>query len=105
MSSLRIDYKHDLPLDEARQRVRALGEYLSNKHGIGVRWVSDDRAEISGKYLVVSIEGSVKLDASNVLFEGKDPGMLWRGKAKDYLSKKLEKYLNPKTSLADLPRN
>ena len=36
-------------------------------------------------------------------FEGKDPGMLWRGKAKDYLAAKLQKYLNPATRLEDLP--
>lgn len=99
-----IDYAHDLSLDDARERIRALGEYLSNKHGISVSWVADDQAKISGKYLVVSIEGSVKVAEKSVRFEGKDPGMLWRGKAKDYLTAKLKKYLNPSTSLDDLPR-
>jgi hypothetical protein len=30
--------------------------------------------------------------------------MLWRGKAKEYLVRKLEKYLDPNVALGDLPR-
>jgi len=100
-----IDYKHDLPRDDARARIKALGEYLVNKHGIDVRWENDDRAKISGKYMIVSIEGTVIVEDKKVRFEGKDPGMLWRGKAKDYLTHKLSKYLDAKTSVADLPRS
>jgi hypothetical protein len=101
--SFRIDYAHSLPIDDARARIRALGEYLSNKHGIAVTWAGENEATIKGKYLVVSIEGSVKVQATNVCFDGKDPGMLWRGKAKDYLTSKLEKYLDAATPLASLP--
>ncbi|MBK9000986.1 MAG: polyhydroxyalkanoic acid system family protein [Myxococcales bacterium] len=103
--SFGIDHAHSLPIDDARARIRALGEYLSNKHGIAVTWSSDDQAKIAGKYLVVSIEGSVTVEDKRVRFQGKDPGMLWRGKAKDYLSAKLSKYLNPATKLEDLPRS
>jgi hypothetical protein len=99
-----IDYAHDLGQDEARNRIKALGEYLTNKHGIAVSWENDDRAKISGKYMIVTIEGTVSVEPKTVRFEGKDPGMLWRGKAKDYLTHKLAKYLDPKTQVADLPR-
>jgi hypothetical protein len=98
-----IDYPHSLPLDEARARIRALGQYLSNKHGLTVTWQGEDRASVSGKYLVVSIEGSVEVGQERVRFSGKDPGMLWRGKAKDYLGGKLRKYLDPATAVAELP--
>ncbi len=101
--SFRIDYAHALPIEDARARIRALGEYLSNKHGIKVSWIGENEAKISGKYLVVSIEGSVKIEPKNVCFDGKDPGMLWRGKAKEYLTRKLEKYLDASRPLADLP--
>jgi putative polyhydroxyalkanoate system protein len=104
MGSLRIDHAHSLSTEEARERIRALGDYLSNKHGLSVSWQGDDRASIRGKYLVVSIDGAVVLEPGNVRFEGKDPGMLWRGKAKDYLEAKLKKYLNPSTPAGDLPR-
>ena len=103
--SFRIEHAHSLAIEDARARIRALGEYLSNKHGIAVSWAGEDLAKISGKYLVVSIEGSVSVAAKQVIFDGKDPGMLWRGKAKDYLNAKLTQYLNPATKLEDLPRS
>ena len=99
-----LEHAHSLDSQDARERMKALGDYLSNKHGLGVTWSSDDEARISGKYLVVTIEGAVTLREGAVQFRGKDPGMLWRGKAKDYLSRKLAKYLDPSTPVGDLPR-
>ena len=104
MSDLRIDYPHKLPDDDARARLKALGDYLTNKHGIGVTWRDPDHATVRGRYLVVSIEGSVTLSPGMVVFAGKDPGFLWRGKAKDYLQGKLRKYLDPSVALDSLPR-
>ena len=104
MADLRIDYPHKLPDDDARARLKALGDYLQNRHGIGVTWQSDDKAVVKGRYMVVSIEGSVTLAPGLVVFEGKDPGFLWRGKAKDYLQGKLRKYLDPSVALDTLPR-
>jgi hypothetical protein len=102
--SFRVDHAHNLPLEEARERVRALGEYLNNKHGIGVTWTAENEARVKGKFLVVTIDGVMKVSSTGVSIEGKDPGMLWRGKAKDYLGHKLQRYLDTKTPLGDLPR-
>jgi hypothetical protein len=99
-----IDQNHTLDLDDARERVRAFGDYLSNKHGIGVTWTSANTAAVRGKFLVVTIDATVTVEATRVHFEGKDPGMLWRGKAKDYIAHKLAKYLDPSTALTELPR-
>lgn len=101
---MRIDYPHKLDDADARARIGALGEYLTNKHGIGVTWSDDTHARVAGRYLVVSIEGTVTVTPGTVVFEGKDPGLLWRGKAKDYLTAKLRKYLDPSVSLESLPR-
>jgi len=95
---------HRLAPEDARARLRALGEYLGNKYGLTITWTGDDEATISGSYLVVTVSGSLKLTSGNVTFTGKDPGILWRGKARDYLQGKLERYLNPSTPVADLPR-
>jgi Putative polyhydroxyalkanoic acid system protein (PHA_gran_rgn) len=100
---MHIDFPHRLPHEEARTRLQALGDYLNNKHGIGVSW-QGDQAHIKGRYMVVSIEGTVSVGPDRVVFEGKDPGMLWRGKAKDYLTHKLGKYLDPATAPDQLPR-
>jgi hypothetical protein len=102
--AFRIDYPHTLPVADARARIRALGEYLTNKHGLAVSWSNDDQASIRGKYLVVTIEGTVSVAERNVSFDGKDPGLLWRGKARDYLTHKLARYLDPRTALDTLPR-
>jgi hypothetical protein len=100
-----IDYKHALTTDDAKARVKALGEYLTNKHGIGVTWSgAGDSAKINGKYMVVSIDGAVTFKDGVVHFEGKDPGFLWRGQATKYLTEKLGVYLDPKTPIDQLPR-
>ena len=92
-----------LPRDEAKARLEALGEYFQNKHGLSVTWQGDS-VVVRGKYLVVAIDGTMRFEGDKVVFEGQDPGMLWRGKAKDYLAGKLAKYLEPSTQLAALPR-
>ncbi len=99
-----FDYPHKLPVEDARARLEALSEYLTNRHGIQVTW-DGDSARINGKYMVVKIEGEMTLTPTDVKVKGKDPGMLWRKKAKDYLHGKLAKYLDPNTALADLPRS
>src|SRR5690606_41292170 len=78
---LKLDFPIQLPVEEARRRLQALGEYLWNKHKIAVKW-NGDQAEIRGRYLVVDIEGSVTRREGSVSFDGKDPGLLWR--SKDY---------------------
>ena len=95
---------HSLELADARARLHALGDYLANKYGLTVTWTGDDEATVSGSYLVVTISGSLRVTPSAVTFSGKDPGMLWRGKAKDYLLAKLAKYLNPSNPADTLPR-
>jgi hypothetical protein len=102
--SFELKYAHGLQAADARARLVALGEYLSNKHGLGVTWLNDDEAKVTGKYLVVSIEGMLRLSGDNAEFTGKDPGMLWRGKAREYLLGKLKKYLDPATPVTALPR-
>src|SRR5687768_12258465 len=104
MSTMKIEHPHALATDEVRRRLEALGEYLTRRHGIGVTWPQEGKATVSGRYLVVDIQGEVKIDPATVQFEGKDPGFLWRKKAKEYLEKKLEQYLNPSTPITSLPR-
>ena len=61
------------------------------------------RAKFTGKYLVVKIDGELSLGGGRARFKGEDPGFLWRNRAKDYIQGKLEKYLDPKATPADLP--
>jgi len=101
---MEIDYQYSVSDDEARVRLEVLGEYLQAKHGIKVTWTDATRARFSGKYLLVKIEGELTLGSSHAIFKGEDPGFLLRGRAKDYIKGKLEKYLDPKNALSDLPK-
>jgi hypothetical protein len=101
---MEIDFKHELPLDDARARLEVLGEYLHNRHGIRVTWSDDGRARFHGKYLVVKIDGEMRLEPGMVRFRGEDPGFLWRKKATEYIHGKLKSYLDSARVLADLPR-
>jgi hypothetical protein len=101
---MKIDYQHPFTDDEARSRIEALGDYLSNRHNIKVEWLDGSRARFAGKYLVVKIDGELSIAPGVVRFRGEDPGMLWRKKASEYIEGKLAKYLDPKAPLASLPR-
>jgi hypothetical protein len=101
---MELEQSHDFAPDEARERLRALGDYLSNRHGMKVQWLDDNRLEVKGKYTVATVEVTVNLDGKRVKVTGKDPGMLLRGAAKKYVAGKLEKYLDPREALSTLPR-
>jgi hypothetical protein len=101
---MKIEYPHRLDEAEAQARLKVLGEYLEKRHGITVSWSEPNRALFNGKYLVVKIRGELLLAPGVVQFIGDDPGLLWRGKATDYIKGKLAKYLDPSVALADLPR-
>lgn len=103
-STMRIEHAlGSMSPAEAKIRLQALGEYFTNKHGISVSW-NGDEAKVAGKYMVVAIDGALKFEQGKALFEGQDPGMLWRGKAKEYIQGKLDQYLDPNTSVENLPR-
>jgi Putative polyhydroxyalkanoic acid system protein (PHA_gran_rgn) len=101
---MEIEHPHSLDVVEAQARVKVLGEYLEKRHGITVSWSAPDKAQFNGKYLLVKIRGEMVLSPGVVRFTGDDPGLLWRRKATEYIRSKLEKYLDPAVSLADLPR-
>lgn len=102
---MQFDYPYDMPDEEVRVRLGALGEYLQNRHGIKGVWHDDRRASFSGKYLVVKIDGSLSFGDGTIHFTGQDPGVLWRKRAVKYLQGKLATYLDPSTPPEDLPRS
>lgn len=100
-----VDYEHTFSDGEVRQRLEALGDYLQNRHGINVTWKDDGGgAAFKGRYLVVKIRGELSFGKGSVHFRGEDPGFLWRKRAQKYMREKLEKYLDPKKMIEDLPR-
>src|ERR1700704_2347847 len=100
---MEIDYTYSLSDDDARTRLKVLGNYLSARHGIKVTWLEDSRARFSGKYLVVKIDGELTMGNGRAQFKGEDPGFLWRNRARDYIQGKLAKYLDPTAEPSELP--
>jgi hypothetical protein len=49
--SFELSCPHGLVLPDARARLHALGDYLSNKYGLTVTWTGEDEASVSGSYL------------------------------------------------------
>lgn len=104
MGMLTIDFPHALSKEDARARLHLFDEYLKNRHGIQTTWSSDDSASFRGKYMVVSFEGQFTIEDKMVRCTAKDPGMLWRNKAKSYIEGKFKTYLDPTTPIDKLPR-
>lgn len=101
---LQITVPHRLSLADALERVRALGDFFTNRHGMSMRWESEYVGHLAGRYMLISIDGRFSVDDRAVHLDGQDPGMLLRAKATDYLQRKLETYLDPATPIAELPR-
>ena len=53
--------------------LRALGDYMQNRHGMQVTWTSDDTLHLKGKYTVVEIDAQVRLEPGRVR-RGRHPG-------------------------------
>ena len=102
---MKVEFPVSMPREDALARLQALGDYLSNRHGISVAWTGD-AARFSGRYKkLIKIEGNMSFATDTLItFEGEDPGFALRGQAKGYIKRKLEEYLNPSTPLDELPR-
>jgi hypothetical protein len=102
---MKFEYSYSLPTEEVRDRLRALGDYLTNRHNVTVAW-DGDRARFNGRFKkVVAIDGELSFSDGKIMFLGKDPGLALRGQATKYLKKKLELYLDPETPLGQLARS
>jgi hypothetical protein len=101
MKKLKFEVPNSLPLEEAQQRVEALLTYWGKKYGVQSSW-SGHAATMSGKAMGVSFDGGLEVQATRIAGEAADPGLLLRGQAQKYLTKKFGEYLDPSRSIEDL---
>lgn len=101
MGMLNFEVPHSLPKEEARKRLEQLTQYWGGKYGMTSAWKGDE-ATLVGKVMGISINAKVTVSDSKVSGEATDPGMLFRGKAKQYLTHKLTSFLDPATTLEQL---
>src|SRR5688572_11945737 len=101
MGMLKFDVPHSLPKAEAKKRVEALLAYWNKKYGVTAQW-SGDQAKLAGKAMGISIDANLEITDSRVGGEAPDPGMLLRGQAQKYLTRKFSSFLDPGRSLEQL---
>jgi hypothetical protein len=101
MAKIKFEVPSSLPVEEAVKRIEALLAFWNRKYGVRSTW-SGHQATMAGKAVGVTIDGALEVQASRVAGEAADPGMLLRGQAKAYLTRKFAQYLDPARSLQDL---
>ncbi len=86
---------HKFSTAEAHARVQQLLDYWKSRFGVSQSW-SGERVWVSGNIMRVDFSAILEVSDSSVKCESSDPGGLWRGFARDYVAKKLRKYLHPR---------
>ncbi|MBE2253048.1 MAG: polyhydroxyalkanoic acid system family protein [Myxococcus sp.] len=103
MGMLKFEVPSTVPVDDARQRVEALLSYWNRKYGITSSW-NGLKATMKGKAVGVTIDGNLEVLPNKIAGEASDPGMLLRGQAQKYLTRKFSEYLDGRRSLDDIRR-
>ncbi len=101
MGMLKFEVPSSVPVDEAKKRIAALLDYWKRKYGVTSSW-DGHKAKMAGKALGVSIDGALEVHGHKIAGEAADPGMLLRGQAQKYLTRKFSEYLNPTKTLEEL---
>ncbi len=98
MGVIKFEVPNSLPVEDAKKRVEALLGYWNRKYGVSSAW-DGVSATMKGKAVGVTIDGKLSVEAARIAGEASDPGMLLRGQAQKYLTRKFAEYLDPKRSL------
>lgn len=101
MKKLKFEVPNTLPVEEARRRVEALLGFWAKKYGVQSAWTGLS-ATMSGKAMGVTIDGGLEVQDGRIAGEASDPGMLLRGQAQKYLTRKFSEYLDPKRSIDEI---
>jgi hypothetical protein len=104
MGMLNFDVPHTLSKDEAKKRIEELTRYWGGKYGVTSSWAGD-QAHITGRVMGIKIDAKLNVTDKGISGEATDPGMLFRNKARDYLTHKFTSYLDSKKSIDDLKRD
>lgn len=104
MGMIKFEVPSSLPIEEAKKRVEALLGYWSRKYGVASKW-DGLGATMKGKAVGVTIDGKLAVEASRIAGEATDPGMLLRGQAQKYLTRKFAEYLDASKTLDQIVRS
>ena len=85
---------HKFSRVDAHARVQQLLDYWKRRYNVQQAWTGDN-VEVSGVVVGVPFRAIIEITDGAVKCESSDPGALLRNSARDYVQKKLRKYLHP----------
>jgi hypothetical protein len=94
-------YPHNLPVNEAAARLRALTDYWDAQYGTHTEWIGHV-GEISGRVLGLSFWSRFHVDAECVHGELKVSALAVHMGGRAYLKRKFDHYMDPQVPLSDL---
>lgn len=96
-----FEHSFELDDDEALERLRALTDYWEAKHGVPTVW-DGSTARLAGKKLGVRFDATVTVEGGRLRASVKAGFLAERLGARAYVERKLQDYLDPKHTLAEL---
>jgi Putative polyhydroxyalkanoic acid system protein (PHA_gran_rgn) len=104
MGTMKFEVPHSLSKDEAKKRIEQLLQHWGSKYGVKANWTAEG-AKVIGKVMGINLDASFTITDGAIQGEGTDPGMLLRGQAKSYLTKKFGAVLDPGKSMDEVQRD
>lgn len=104
MGMIKFEVPHQLSKEEVKRRLDMLAEHWGTKYGVKTEWAGEHKANIQGKAMGLSINANLNINDKSVDGEATDPGILFRSKAKSYLTEKFNFYLDPSKTLEELKK-
>jgi len=98
---MKFEFQHGFEQQEALDRVRALTDYWSIRHGVNVEW-KGNVATVAGKAKGISFSGHFVVDEKMLSASMKVGFLAERLGGRSYVEGKLRDYLNPANSLETL---
>ena len=95
------EYGHNLPVEEACARVRALTDYWDTRFGTSTCW-DGLHGHISGKVLGIRFEGTFLVEEERLRGQLRSGFLGERLGGRTYVLRKLADYLDPSRPLAEL---
>ncbi len=93
-SPLEFTVAHSFSIDDAKSRIEMLLAYWGERYGVKHRW-EGMIAVVEGRIMGVDVSAELVVEGALVRGRANDPGLLLRNAARDYISRKLRKYLHP----------
>ncbi len=92
--AINVAVPHHFARGEAITRLGYLLEYWHKAFDVRAEW-HGDQVIISGSIFGMKVHALFQVTDKEVLAVAADPGWPWRGRAQNYVSAKLKKYMHP----------